>query len=246
MIYPTYATKLGFYARKINVGVYKINGFDLDIFEIVIVEHLVKNKLEKVWFFQKAFLLANISLEIVLRIHFLSLSKANIRFTEQKLVLRIYIAAETLSMIKRVKIINKWEFAVAALNADDKTFMVHVVALAKWTTMLIYSSYQVQVALLKSEKNGILTECSNFSNVFSSDSAAKIPEYTRINDHSINLLYNKQPIYYPIYRLRLVELKIMKTYIEINLVGGFIRPLKCPSFIPILFVGKKIVVSAYA
>ena len=90
-----------------------------------------------------------------------------------------------------------------------------------------------------SEENGILAEYSNFSNIFSSDSTVELSEHTRINDHPIDLLDNKQPPYGPIYSLGLVELETLKTYIETNLASGFIRPSKSPAGAPILFVRKK-------
>ena len=90
----------------------------------------------------------------------------------------------------RVEIIDKIEFAAAALNPYDETFVVRVAALAKLTTMLIYFSRQAQDALLTSEKTRILAEYSNFSNVFSLESVVELPKYTKINDHSIDLLDN--------------------------------------------------------
>ena len=51
------------------------------------------------------------------------------------------------------------------------------------------------------KETGNSMEYSNFSNVFSSDSTAEIPEDTRINNLSINLLDNKQPLYGLIYSL---------------------------------------------
>ena len=87
-------------------------------------------------------MLANISLEVVLGILFFILSKADIRFVERKLVWRTYMTVEVLPMTKRVEIIDKKKFAVAALNADDETFVVHIVTLAGLMTMLIYLSCQ--------------------------------------------------------------------------------------------------------
>ena len=52
------------------------------------------------------------------------------------------MAVEALPTTKRVEIINKREFAAAALNADNKTFGVHIAALAELTTMPIYLFYQ--------------------------------------------------------------------------------------------------------
>ena len=106
-MHSTYATRLGLCTRKIDVGIQKINGSYLDSFGIVIADCSVKDKLRRVRFFQEIFLLANISLEMVLRMLFLTLSKADIRFAERKLVWRIYTAAEALSTTRRVEIIDK-------------------------------------------------------------------------------------------------------------------------------------------
>ena len=114
------------------------------------------------------------------------------------------MAAEAILTTRRVEIIDKREFAVAALNADNDIFVVYVVALAELTTIPIYSSCQAQVALLTSEETKISAKYSDFYNVFSSDSAAKLLEHT--NDPFINLLDNKQPPYDLIYSLRLVDL----------------------------------------
>ena len=51
IIYLIYTTKLDFYTRKIYVSMQQINKFYLYLFEIVIVDCLIKNKLEKVQFF---------------------------------------------------------------------------------------------------------------------------------------------------------------------------------------------------
>ena len=50
-MHPAYAIKLGLYARKIDVGVQKIDGSHLDTFGIVIADCSVKDKLKRVWFF---------------------------------------------------------------------------------------------------------------------------------------------------------------------------------------------------
>ena len=170
---------------------------------------------------------------------FLTLSKVDIWFVDWKLVWRTYMAAEALPTTRRVKIIDKKKFAVAVLNADNKTFMLHVAALVEPTTMPIHSSRQAQVAALTSKETEILAEYSDFSNVFSLDSAAELPEHIGINDHPINLLDDKQPPYDPIYSLGPVELETLKTYIKANLASSFIRPSKSPSGTPIPFVQKK-------
>ena len=238
-MYSTYATKLGLRIKKIDISAQKINGFYLDTFGIVIVDCSVKNKLKRVQFFPETFLLANIGLEVVLGMLFLTFSKANIRFVERELVWRTYTAAEVLPTTRRVEIIDKSEFVATELNADDETFVVYITALAEPTTMLIHLSCQAQVAALTSKETRIPTEYSDISDVFSSDSVAELPEHTGINDYPINLQDDKQLPYGPIYSLRQVELETLKTYIEANLASGFIRPSKSSSGTPILFVQKK-------
>ena len=194
-MHPAYSTKLGLHARKIDISAQKIDRSYLDNFEIVITDCSVKHKLGWVWFPQVTFMLANIGLDVVLEMLFLTFNKADIRLVERKLAWKTYTAAEALPTTKRVEIINKREFAVALLNADDKTFVLNMAALVELTTMLIHFSHQAQVAALTSEKTGIPAKYFNFSNVFSSDSAVELPEHTRIHDHLINLLDNKQTLY---------------------------------------------------
>ena len=170
---------------------------------------------------------------------FLTLSKANIRFVEQELVLRNYTAAEALLITRRVEIINKLGFTAVALNADNETFMVHVAAPTKPTIMLIQPFCQAKVAALTSEETGIPAEYSDFFDVFSSDSTTKLPEHTKINNYPINLLDDIQPPNGPIYSLRLVELEILKTYIKAKLASGFIRPSESSASASILFIQKK-------
>ena len=112
----------------------------MNTFGIVIADCSVKNKLGRVQFFQGTFLLANIGLEVVLGMPFLTFSKVDIQFAERKLVWRTYTAVKALPTTRRVEIIDKREFAVAALNADNKIFVVYVAALVELTTMLIHPS----------------------------------------------------------------------------------------------------------
>ena len=237
-IHLAYTTKLGLRAEKIDVSVQKIDGSYLDIFGMVIADCSVKNKLEKVRFFKEIFLLANIDLEVVLGMFFLTFSKADIWFTDRELVWRTYTAKNALLTTRKVEIIDKKKFAATALNEDDETFVVHVVALAKPTTMPIHPSYQAQLTALTSEKTGIPAEYSEFFDVFSSDSTTELPEHTGIIDPPIDLLDDKQPPYGSIYSLGLVELEKLKTYNEANLATSFIQPSKSPADTPILFVRK--------
>lgn len=185
-----YVTKLSFCTRKIDISTQKINKSYLNIFEIIIADCLVNNKLKRVQFFLEIFLLANICINVVLRISFLNFKMANIQFIEQKLIWSTYKTTMALSKRRQVNIINKRKFVKAAINVNNKIFIIYITALANSVIMLIYFFRKAQVALLISTKTFI--EDSNFSNIFFSHSAMKLPKYTRIYNYSIDLLDNEK------------------------------------------------------
>lgn len=55
----------------------KIDGTILNTYKIVVIAFLVTDKANQVRFFEKKFLMANVSLEVVLKIFFLTLSGIN-------------------------------------------------------------------------------------------------------------------------------------------------------------------------
>ena len=234
---PAYAKKLGLRVRQTNVGAQKIDGSHLETFGMVIASFSLQDKLGKVRFFQETFLVADTQIKVVLGMPFLTLGNAVIRFAERKLVGRTYSAAEALPTTRRVEIIDKKEFATAALNEDDETFVMHMAALSVGSN--VHPSRQAQIASLDVEEVTIPAEYLDYTDVFSPDSAAELPEHTGINDHPIDLIDDKQPPYGPIYSLGPVELETLKTYIETNLANGFIRPSQSPAGALILFIKKK-------
>ena len=78
-----YASKLGFWVQKTYVGAQKIDSSSLWTFRMVIASFQVEDKLGRARFFQKLFLLAEISIGVVLRMLFLTLSNADIQFAEK-------------------------------------------------------------------------------------------------------------------------------------------------------------------
>ena len=195
----------------------------------------MENTLGRAQFFQETFLLADFSVEVVLGMPFLTLSNADIKFAQKKLTWRSYTTAEALPTTKRVEIINRKEFAKAALDEHVEAFVVHVTSLS---TMAIHPARKAQIALLVAKEVQILSKYSDFSDVFLEEKALILPEVTELNQHAIKLQKGQQPSYGPIYSLGTVELEILKTYIKTNLANGFIRPSKSPAGAPILFVGK--------
>lgn len=75
---PIYVAKLCLKICYTNVGAWKIHNFTFKMFEIVLASFQIENKLGKTRFFQKSFLLTDISVQMVLEIFFLTFSNANI------------------------------------------------------------------------------------------------------------------------------------------------------------------------
>ena len=84
-IHLTFAKKLGFPIRPTDVRVQKIDGTILDIYRIIVAAFLVTDKVNRVKFFEKIFLMANISLEVVFGKFFLILSNADVDFLDWEL-----------------------------------------------------------------------------------------------------------------------------------------------------------------
>ena len=126
VIYPYFAKQLGFLIRPTDVGAQKSNGITLDTHRIVVAAFSVVDKANQVRFFEETFLVANVSLKIVFEMFFLTLSGADVDFSDRKLRWRIYTTKEAFPITKRVKLVGKKEFAAAALDPEYKTYVVHV------------------------------------------------------------------------------------------------------------------------
>lgn len=77
-----FAEKFGFQVQRINISTQKTDGSKLDIFDIVINTFLVEDKNRRSQFFEKTFLLADLSINIVLKIFFLTLSNVKVNFVD--------------------------------------------------------------------------------------------------------------------------------------------------------------------
>ena len=238
-INPDYARKLGLKIRKTNIGAQKIDGSALETFGMVIADFQVEDKASRPRFFQETFLVADTKFEVILGMPFLKISNADVSFGEETLTWRTYTINKALSITKRVQIVDPKEFVIAALDVDSETFVVHV-AIREQEEIPVHSKRQAQVGALLFDKapTKVLAEYSDYSDVFSVENAAELPENTGINEHAIKLEEGKQPLFDPIYSLGPVELETLKTYIETNLANSFIRPFKSPARALILFDRK--------
>ena len=84
-ISPAYTAHLGLKVRKTNVGAQKIDKSLLPTYSMVIAAFQVIDKLSRSWFFQDTFLLADISMKVVLGLLFLILSHIDVQFAKKKL-----------------------------------------------------------------------------------------------------------------------------------------------------------------
>lgn len=75
---PIYTSKLGLQIRQTNVKAQKIDSSTLETLKMVLASFQIEDKLGKAYFFQKIFLLINVSIKIVLQMPFLTLSNTDI------------------------------------------------------------------------------------------------------------------------------------------------------------------------
>ena len=128
-MFPAFAAKLGLSIWPTSIGAQKIDGSALKSYGIVIAGFSIQDKTGKIRFFEETFLLADTSMEVVLEKPFLAFSNADIQFDIKSFTWRSYNIAKVLPTAKRVELIDKHEFAKAALGENSETFVVHVAAL---------------------------------------------------------------------------------------------------------------------
>lgn len=139
-----YVAKLGLVTQKINVRAQKIDGSPLEIYGMVSAMFSLQDSLEKVRFFEKTFLLTDISIKMILGMPFLPLSNADVEFIESdKLSWRSYNTVKALPITSRVEHINKKEFIKTALDENSEIYVMDVATLKaiEPVEILIYSSW---------------------------------------------------------------------------------------------------------
>ena len=201
-ISPAYAKKLGFKTWKTNVGAQKIDGSTLETFGMVIADFQVENKGGRPRYFQEIFLVADTKFEMVLEMPFLKISNTNIVFRKGILMWKFYIISEVLPTTKRVWLVDPKEFVIMVLDADSKTFVIYVairereemaINPARKAQIKVESGAQIQnkaqvgAQLFDEALNEVPAEYFDYSNVFSTENAAKIFETTGMNEHAIKL-----------------------------------------------------------
>lgn len=89
----------------------------------------------------------------------------------------------------------------------------------------VYPSYRPQIVGLIAKKTliKVSTKYTNSAYGFILNLIFELFKYTEIHNHAIELVNSQQLLYKPIYSLKLVELEILKVYIEINLTNKFFK-----------------------
>lgn len=82
VIYLTFVKKPDLFIKPIDIRALKIDSIMLNTYKIVVVDFLILNKVNKIKFFKKPFLMTNVILEVIFRVFFLTLSIADINFLE--------------------------------------------------------------------------------------------------------------------------------------------------------------------
>lgn len=70
--------------------------------------------------------MVDIKVKVVLGIFFLKISNGDMSFGKKALTWRFYAINKAFSTTKQVRIINKIDFAIAALDVGSKIFVLHV------------------------------------------------------------------------------------------------------------------------
>ena len=142
-------------------------------------------------FFEKTFLVANVSPKVVFKMLFLTLSSANIDFLDRKLWWRTYTTKEVLLITSRIELVGKKEFATAALDPEHEIFVVYV-AFFSSTLLDVHLFRRPQISSLIAEEIPIKipNKYVDIADVFSLDLASEFPKYTGINKHIIELVDN--------------------------------------------------------
>ena len=139
----------------------------------------VTDQADKVRFFEKTFLVANISPDVVFGMPFLTLNGGYLNFPKRELWWRSYTIEKTFPTTKRVKLVEKKEFAAAALDPGHKIFVVHIASLESPNTSQkgdVHTSCRAQIAVLLANKASIsiATDYSDFTDVFLLELASQL------------------------------------------------------------------------
>ena len=132
--------------------------------------------------------MADIKFEIILRMSFFKISNTDVSFANKTLTWRSYSINKAFPITKQVRIINKTDFVIAAIDANSKTYMVYV-AINKREDIPVNWEKRANVGALLFDKapTAVPAEYFDYSNIFSAGNATKLLENIGINKYAIKL-----------------------------------------------------------
>ena len=175
---------------------------------MVITDFQVEDKVGTPRFFQETFLVANTKFDVILGMLFLKISNADMAFDKETLIWKSYIINKALPTTEQVQLVDPKKFVIEPLDADSKTFIMYI-AIREQEEMVMdlnkkaqikaqsgaqgkaQSKAQVGVLIFDKASTEVLAEYSDYSNVFSAENVAKLPENIRMNKHAIELKEGK-------------------------------------------------------
>ena len=92
----------------------------------MIADFQIEDKGGKPRYLQETFLVANTQFEVILGIPFLKIRNTDMSFGKGTLMWKFYTIIKALLTTKQVQLVDPKEFIIAALDADSKTFVVHM------------------------------------------------------------------------------------------------------------------------
>ena len=88
--------------------------------------------------------MANTKFEVILRMLFLKISKADVAFGKGTLTWKSYTTNKALPNTKWVQIVSPKEFIIAAIDKDSETFVVYVV-IRQWEEIVVDPGKKTQI-----------------------------------------------------------------------------------------------------
>lgn len=82
--------------------------------------------------------MSDTSITVILDMLFLTLSNADMLFTDQELIWSLYISVKVLLITKGLQIIVCEKFEIVALNLSKETFVIYIVSFNLSLKVLVY------------------------------------------------------------------------------------------------------------
>lgn len=233
-----------------NIKLMIIDGRRMQTYGVHQLNFEVTDRLGHTRYFKDSFLACDCENPLVLGMPWLTLANLNIHWLPVDKIpghieWKQYNASVALETTRRITTTDAEDFAKEAMAGADNVYVMHVkhisdpVADMRLGTPSATTVTSMNLKQKAFDNSAVIVpdEYQSFSDVFSDNKTNVLPPHGP-DDHAIDLIDNRQPLYSPVYNLSEVELTVLRQYIDKHLANQFIRPSKLPAEAPILFVKK--------